>query len=57
MLIHYLPVTRHNAVAGAKIKKQEDNEMKKTVTEVLKLVGKAAARMVIWMAGKLEGGK
>lgn len=36
---------------------QEDKEMTKTVTEVLKLVGKAAARMVIWLAGKLEGGK
>ena len=31
--------------------------MKKTVTEVLTLVGKAAAKVVIWMAGKLEGGK
>lgn len=30
--------------------------MTKTVTEVLKLVGKAAARMVIWLAEKLEGG-
>ena len=58
ILIHYLSVIMHDAVAECQIKEsQEDKEMTKTVTEVLKLVGKAAARMVIWLAGKLEGGK
>ena len=28
-----------------------------TGLKILKLVGKAAARVSIWMAGKLEGGK
>lgn len=31
--------------------------MKRTVTEILKLTGKVAAKAVIWLAGKLEGGK
>lgn len=58
ILIHYLSVTTHDAVAEYQNKElQEDKEMTKTVTEVLKLVGKAAAKMVIWLAGKLEGGK
>ena len=58
MLIHYLSVTMHDAVAECQNKEsQEDSAMKKTVTEILKFVGKAAAKMVIWLAGKLEGGK
>lgn len=28
-----------------------------TGMKILKLVGKAAASVIIWMAGKLEGGK
>lgn len=58
MLIHYLSVTMHDAVAECQNRKlQEDSAMKKTVTEILKFAGKAAAKMVIWLAGKLEGGK
>ncbi len=29
----------------------------KTAMEILKLIGKAAAGIIIWVAGKLEGGK
>ena len=29
----------------------------KTITQILKLVGKAAIAFTIWLAGKLEGGK
>mgnify|MGYP000578008485 FL=1 len=29
----------------------------KTGVEILKLVGKASARLIIWMAHRLEGGK
>ena len=29
----------------------------KTVVQIIKLVGKATAEIVIWIAGKLEGGK
>ncbi len=29
----------------------------KTAIQILKLAGKAAARLVVWAAGKLEGGK
>ena len=29
----------------------------KTGGEILKLVGKASARLIIWMAHRLEGGK
>lgn len=48
----------HDAVAECQNRKlQEDSAMKKTVTEILKFAGKAAAKMVIWLAGKLEGGK
>ena len=28
-----------------------------TVLKILKLIGKATASVVIWVAGKLEGGK
>lgn len=27
------------------------------VKQVLKLIGKASAKVIIWLAGKLEGGK
>lgn len=29
----------------------------KTITQIMKLVGKAAIGLIIWLAGKLEGGK
>lgn len=29
----------------------------KTAVQVLKLTGKLSARLIIWLAGKLEGGK
>lgn len=29
----------------------------KTITQILKLVGKATVGFIIWLAGKLEGGK
>ncbi len=29
----------------------------KTLTKILKLVGKASIELIIWLAGKLEGGK
>lgn len=29
----------------------------KTLTQILKLVGKALVELIIWLAGKLEGGK
>lgn len=29
----------------------------KTITQIMKLVGKAAIELIIWLAGKLEGGK
>ncbi len=29
----------------------------KTGVEILKLVGKASARLIIWMAHRMEGGK
>lgn len=29
----------------------------KTGVEILKLVGKASAKLIIWMAHRLEGGK
>lgn len=28
----------------------------KTAVQILKLAGKASARLIIWLAGKLEGG-
>lgn len=29
----------------------------KTITQIMKLVGKTAIGFIIWLAGKLEGGK
>lgn len=29
----------------------------KTAVQILKLAGKVSARLIIWLAGKLEGGK
>lgn len=29
----------------------------KTAMQILKLAGKAAAKLIVWLAGKLEGGK
>lgn len=28
-----------------------------TITQIMKLLGKSAIRFIIWLAGKLEGGK
>lgn len=48
-MIHYLPVTENESNTGGTC-------IVKTGMQILKLVGKASAKLIIWLAEKLEGG-
>ncbi len=50
LMIHYFLVTKNEC------KYKEECTMK-TAAQILKFSGKVLARLVIWLAGKLEGGK